>query len=186
MMTVHRTNVVSCLTLWHTWAMAPVVLAVILALALSACSSSRPAGTANNSGPQTTAGSSIATREPEAPQQPKASASTQTSEGGQVTVEVTWQGLSAGPVFTVALNTHSVNLDDYDLMKLAVLRTDQGVEIRPIGWDAPAGGHHRSGTLTFPAKAPDGSPLIGPGTRTVELVIREVAGVPERVFRWTP
>jgi hypothetical protein len=27
---------------------------------------------------------------------------------------------------------------------------------------------------------------IGPNTAWIELVIRDVAGVPERVFRWTP
>ena len=34
--------------------------------------------------------------------------------------------------------------------------------------------------------AADGSALIAPDTRTIELVIRDIAGVPERVFRWTP
>lgn len=83
------------------------------------------------------------------------------------------------------MDTHAVDLDGYDLGQLAVLRTDGGREVRPSGWDAPKGGHHRSGTLTFPATAADGSPLIGPTTRAIELVIRDVGGVPERRFRWT-
>lgn len=55
----------------------------------------------------------------------------QTSEGGQVTVAATWQGPTAGLVFRVALDTHSVDLGGYDLRELAVLRTDQGREVRP-------------------------------------------------------
>ncbi len=103
-----------------------------------------------------------------------------------MTIEVTWQGPHAGLNFEVAMNTHSVNLDGYDLAELAVLRTDRGQEVRPSRWDAPAGGHHRRGTLTFPDRTPDGRPVIGPDTAWVELIIRDVAGVPQRVFRWTP
>lgn len=114
----------------------------------------------------------------------QSSPSTQTTEGGQVTIAVTWLGPSDGPVFGVVMDTHAVDLDAYDLFQLAVLRTDQGQEVQPIGWDAPSGGHHREGTLTFPPDTPDGSLLIGPSTRGLELVIRDVAGVPERVFRW--
>jgi len=111
---------------------------------------------------------------------------TQTNEGGQVTIKATWQGPGAGPIFDVVLDTHAVDLDGYDLTQLALLRIDGAREIRPTGWDAPKGGHHRAGTLTFPATAADGSALIVPDTRTIELVIRDIAGVPERVFRWTP
>jgi hypothetical protein len=57
--------------------------------------------------------------------------------------------------------------------------------VRPTGWNAPKGGHHREGTLTFPATESDGSPVIGPDTRSIALIIRDVAGVPERTFRWT-
>src|SRR5215212_7345307 len=48
----------------------------------------------------------------------------QTNTGGQVTLVVTWAGPGGGPVFSVAMDTHSVNLDRYDLRQLAVLRTD--------------------------------------------------------------
>jgi hypothetical protein len=112
-------------------------------------------------------------------------AATQTSEGGQVTIEATLQDSSAAPAFKITLDTHAVDLDGYDLAQLAVLRTDQGQIVQPMGWDAPKGGHHREGTLTFPATAANGSATIGPETRRVELVIRDVAGVPERTLTWT-
>lgn len=76
----------------------------------------------------------------------------------------------------VAMNTHSVELD-YDLARLAVLRTDRGDEVIPLRWDGARGGHHVNGTLYFPA-------MDLKGVQWVELVIREVAGVPERTFRW--
>lgn len=110
---------------------------------------------------------------------------TQTSDGGQVVVKVTWQGPDAGPVFAVVLDTHSVDLDGYDLAQLSVLRVEDGREVQPSGWDAPKGGHHRKGTLTFPTKGADGNDIVGPGTGEFELIIRDVAGVPERVLRWT-
>jgi hypothetical protein len=110
---------------------------------------------------------------------------TQINEGGQITIKVTWQGRNAGPVFAVAMETHTVDLDGYDLRQLALLRTDQGQDIQPSAWNAPAGGHHRNGTLSFPTTLADGSPVIGPNTRSIELVIRNVGGVAERSFRWT-
>lgn len=108
---------------------------------------------------------------------------TQESEGGQVTVEVTWQGATAEPVFKVVMDTHAVDLDGYDLRQTAVLRTEDGSELRPTGWDAPKGGHHREGLLTFPSATPDGKPVVTAG-RAIELIIRDVAGVPERKYRW--
>ncbi len=140
-------------------------LGALLALGLAACTSTTPTSPASG-GTQPSGGA------------------TQTSEGGQVTVAVTWQGPSAATAFTVAMDTHAIDLDAYDLAQLATLRTDQGREVRPVGWDAPKGGHHRSGTLTFPATAADGSPLLAPGTRAIELVIRDVADVPQRRFQW--
>lgn len=110
---------------------------------------------------------------------------TQRVEGGNVTVAASWQGLASGPVFDVVLDTHSVDLDAIDLRQLAVLRVD-GVEVQPASWDAPKGGHHREGTLAFPDTSTDGRALIGADTISVELVIRDVAGVAERTYQWNP
>jgi len=112
----------------------------------------------------------------------RADTTTQTGQAGAVTIKATWQGVEAGPVFTMVLDTHAVNLDSYDLTQLATLRTDQGMEAAPIGWEAPAGGHHRQGTLTFPLTQPNGIPVLTGETRQVELSIREVGGVPETVL----
>jgi hypothetical protein len=155
---------------WYTWAIALVTLAVLVRVALGVWSTLAPAKPTDTV-PAAAAGSGGAT---------------QTNEGGQVTVKATWSGLTAGPVFDIIMDTHAVDLDSYDLTQLAVLRVDGTLEVRPASWDAPKGGHHRKGTLAFPTTAADGRALVGPGTRTVEIIVRDVAGVPERIFRWTP
>jgi hypothetical protein len=109
---------------------------------------------------------------------------TRVSEGGQVTVKATWAGPAAGLVFTIVMDTHAVDLDGYDLAQLAALRVDGGPDLAPVRWDAPAGGHHREGTLAFPTEQ-GGKPVIGAQTRRIELTIRDVAGVPERVFTFS-
>ncbi|MBI2869776.1 MAG: hypothetical protein HYX96_08135 [Chloroflexi bacterium] len=104
---------------------------------------------------------------------------TQESNGGEVTIIVTWEGpRDGGLAMDVTMNTHSVNLDNYDLGKLAAVRYGPGSEYRPVSWNAPAGGHHRRGTLVLPL------PPASDGVSTVELVIRNVGGIKERVLSW--
>jgi hypothetical protein len=109
------------------------------------------------------------------------------SQGGRVEIRVSWEsaGAPGDPLsFSVVMDTHSVNLDGYDLGMLAVLRNDRGQEVSPELWDAPPGGHHRSGTLLFPSSDSAGNPIVGPEVKALELLIRDVAGVEERALRW--
>ena len=147
---------------WRPRLVALTILAMGLLL-LGACTAAPPSGTASGQAKGASEGA------------------TQRQEGGQVTVAATWNGPGAGPVFTVALDTHSVDLDSIDLSRLAVLRTPAG-DVAATEWSAPKGGHHRSGELRFPSARPDGRPTLTSGP--VELVVRDVAGVPERSFRW--
>ena len=114
----------------------------------------------------------------------QAGTNTQINDGGQVTVKVTWPGKSAGPVFTLEMDTHMVDLDGYNMHQLAVLRSDQGQELQAMQWNAPMGGHHRNGTLSFPTTFADGTPVIGSKSHKLTLIIRNVAGIPERMFQW--
>jgi hypothetical protein len=103
---------------------------------------------------------------------------TKSNAGGSVTVDVKPVALVVGePIeFDVAMNTHSVDLSD-DMTKISLLRDDSGKEYAPTAWDGPGGGgHHREGSLKFAA-------LIGK-PKYVELVIKGLAKVPERVFKW--
>jgi hypothetical protein len=110
---------------------------------------------------------------------------TQTAQAGPVTIKATPQLTDNTVSFAIVLDTHSVNLDMYDLSQLALARTDDRLEVQPNAWEAPKGGHHREGTLAFPRVGVDGRELIGPETRELELVIREVGGVSTTVIQWT-
>ena len=68
---------------------------------------------------------------------------------------------------------------------IALLRDGLGREFTPTGVEALSGsGHHRQGTLVFPAADPAGKSTGAEAAKYLELVIREVGGVKERVFRW--
>ena len=85
----------------------------------------------------------------------------------------------------VKLDTHAVDLDQYQLEKLAVLRDAQGGEIQAVGFESPSGsGHHREGVLTFPGADAGGKPLLSPEAKSLSLILRGIGGVEERVFRW--
>jgi hypothetical protein len=101
-----------------------------------------------------------------------------TQAGGGVTVTATYANPRRGedPRFEVALNTHSVNLDSYDLKTLSLLRDDAGKEYKPVQVDNEGSGHHRRVTLVFPKPAAKAKHL--------ELVIKEIAGVKARSFGW--
>ena len=106
---------------------------------------------------------------------------TQSHSGGNVTIDVKWMGADETTLtFTVAMNTHSVALDGYDLGKLAVLRDDAGEEYHPIAWESAPGGHHRNGSLVFQLP---GAVMRGE-SRYLELTISDIAGVNERNLRW--
>ncbi len=105
----------------------------------------------------------------------------QSNTGGSVTIDVEWIKEGDGLlIFDVSMNTHSVDLDQYDLGELAVLRDDTSNEYHPVSWDSAPGGHHRKGTLTFPL--PDS--LSQGEAKYVKIVIRDVADIEERVLKW--
>jgi hypothetical protein len=100
-----------------------------------------------------------------------------------VSVEITplnlnnaWESID----FQVAMNTHSVDLS-MDLAALATLTTDTGISIQASHWDAPSGGHHVTGKLSFPSSTETGSVLDG--AEKITLTLANV-DAPERVFVW--
>ena len=97
-------------------------------------------------------------------------------EAGAVTVIASWIPDTASA--RVALDTHSVDLDGFDLRQLARVRLDGGSWVTPTGWDAPKGGHHRSGTLTFGSLGPRAIA----SARVIELEVRDVGAT--HLLRW--
>lgn len=84
-----------------------------------------------------------------------------------------------GLSFEVRMNTHSVNLDDYDMGALSTLRINGRSEKKAIGWFEPGGGgHHVSGVLKFSGPLPSDADHL-------ELIIRDVGSISVRKFEWT-
>lgn len=82
--------------------------------------------------------------------------------------------------FEVSMDTHSVDLS-MDLTALATLTTNTELTASAVGWDAPRGGHHVSGKLSFPASV-NGISLLQGATELI-LTLRNV-DAPERIFKW--
>lgn len=104
----------------------------------------------------------------------------QSVRGGGVTVDVTFlKGGGDGPAFKVVLDTHSVNLDAYRFEEIVRLRDGRGGEVAPMAVEGAEGsGHHREATVRFAWPEPK--------PKSLELIVKGVAGVPERLFQWTP
>lgn len=102
----------------------------------------------------------------------------QTVSGGGVTAKVTYlnPGSNDNLLFQVVLDTHSVGLDGYDLKSITVLRDDAGKSYLPTGAENKGSGHHREVTLSFPK--------VSPEAKSLEIVIKDLAGVKERTFHW--
>lgn len=102
----------------------------------------------------------------------------QENEGENVTVTVEPQALKIGqsPKFKLEFSTHSVDLS-FNIAKQSYLLDDKGNRLGGSIWTgSPPGGHHRNGTLTF------NTPLTE--TKYAELVLTNIAEIPERRFRW--
>ena len=151
---------------------AVILFVMLLSLILAACSgptASTPAPASSSSSPAASANAA-----------PAGDDLTQTKDEASVAVAVTPLNLndkSAATLdFKVALNTHSVDLS-YDYKAIATLSSDAGEKVQAAKWDGPtSGGHHVSGTLSFPAIKNRGQALT--------LTLRGIADVPERTFTW--
>ncbi len=103
---------------------------------------------------------------------------TREAEAAGVTVKVTYKNPEEKiPVFNVALETHSVDLDPYKFDEIVVLRDDTGKIYNATFVSSSGSGHHREAILEF--KDAEISE-----TKFLELVVKGVAGVDERVFKF--
>ena len=122
---------------------------------------------------------------------------TQSNDQSGVEIDVTWvmpetldkldseearsYGLDDYVLLEVKFTTHSGDLSRLDMTALSAVRAG-GQEYAPQAWESISDdSHHREGVLVFTRKTPAGTSL---DAGTVELVMRGIADVPERVFRW--
>ncbi len=99
---------------------------------------------------------------------------TGTTGQGDVAIELTPKQFNGKKLeVAISANTHSVNLDVFDLKQLTTLEYD-GKAIRPE--TAPQlGGHHSSGVLVFGVNEP---------VDRFTIKIKGIPAVDERVFKW--
>lgn len=148
-----------------------IVLILMVSLLLAACApaqTSKPTAQAPASTSIPVAGSSDLSR---------------TDSQGAVTVKITPLNLDKpGDTlkFDVAMDTHSVDLS-MDLTTLATLTTDTGLTIQASKWEAPGGGHHAEGSLSFPALK-DGKSILD-GAKKLTLTITGIDNA-SRMFTW--
>jgi len=104
------------------------------------------------------------------------SISTSTQSSGGVTVKVTHRNPDPPDQhrFEIVLDGASVNLDNYDLKSSVLLRAGDKT-YRPTTVENRGDGRHREMTVVFPRV----------DLHSVEVIVRDVAGVKERAFRFT-
>ncbi len=89
-----------------------------------------------------------------------------------VKISVTYlPDITEATAFEIKVTSHK-DYDD-DFKKNSYLRDSSGKIYQPLSFEGE-GGHHASGTLRFPKIE----------SKRFELVIRDVAGVNERIFKW--
>ncbi|MGE5674797.1 MAG: hypothetical protein ACM3XM_13150 [Mycobacterium leprae] len=108
----------------------------------------------------------------------------QLSDAGGVQVQVAFdpKSVTAGGIsFKVGLNTHSVELSQFNLAKLARVTLEPGGVLTDLTWtpDGTGGGHHVTGTLIV--KDPERKLA---GARSVIVEITGVADASVRRFQW--
>src|SRR5512146_64780 len=108
---------------------------------------------------------------------PQTDLTRQVAAGGVPATATLLTDRTAATAVRLALNPHSVNLDAYQFDSMASLRDDRGKTYALEAVESPTGsGHHRQAVLRF--ARPD------VGAKAVELIVKDVAGVKERTFRW--
>ncbi len=84
--------------------------------------------------------------------------------------------VAENPRFEVQFNTHSVNLD-FDVSKISKVVDDSGNEYTNSNWEgSAAGGHHRSGFLTFDEPLKE--------TSYIFLIMQDEDSIKEQSFKW--
>lgn len=100
--------------------------------------------------------------------------STGSTDTGDALVDLTPKGMENGKfVVDASINTHSVDLDQFDLTKITSLEYE-GKAIKPLS--APKlSGHHNSGALSFDT---------GKEIKNFKIIIKGIPAVEERIFEW--
>lgn len=112
---------------------------------------------------------------------------TKTNEEGAVSVAITFlnpvENNNDYWVFEMAINTHSVNLDQYDFHKLTSLSIDDKTFHDEFVFEKEGIGHH----ITYNIKVPkiiDGNKIITKESKNLILYLKDIDGIPLRTYEW--
>jgi hypothetical protein len=109
---------------------------------------------------------------------PQAGLSRQVAGGGVTVAATLLKDRTDSTAIRLVLDTHSASLDGYQFDTIAILRDDQGKTYALEAVESASGsGHHRQAVLRFARAEAD--------AKAVELIVKDVAGVKERTFRWS-
>lgn len=161
------------------WKLAAIVTVLLAFMVTTACSSKFPGQTSVDTSADTVKADTSTDSENTTSSSLPANNMLRSNTDGEVTIDVKYLGYKDNLLsFDIIMDTHLGDLDQYDLAKLSELTDDKGNKYPPVSWDSAPGGHHRTGILTFSQPGTKGEP------GTLILIIRNVAGIQERMFKW--
>jgi hypothetical protein len=114
-----------------------------------------------------------AAAEPKKEEQKGGQQKTQEKSEAGVTAKVALESSDGTMKFKIALETHTVELDKYKFDEIVALRAG-GKDYKGRVLSQEGSGHHRAALVEFE----------NPKTKEVEVIIKDVAGVKERVFKF--
>ncbi|HYF92973.1 MAG TPA: hypothetical protein VD969_12100 [Symbiobacteriaceae bacterium] len=88
--------------------------------------------------------------------------------------------------FAITLDTHAGNIAKLDLNGRVFLRDAAGTELPAMVRQLSSSAHHTTHVAAFPKLDSRGKPLGDPSQGRLQIVIREVGQMQERVLEWTP
>lgn len=90
--------------------------------------------------------------------------------------------------FIIDLTVHTGRLSVFPFDEKTVLRDDKGREYRALpGWTMrieSREGHHREAVVRFSKFDEKGNPVIREDSKYIEVIIKDLGGAKERVYRW--
>lgn len=113
---------------------------------------------------------------------------TRANSEGAVDIEITFLNpLENDPqfwIFSVSMNTHSVNLEQYNLSELVTFIVDGSSKAQnDLVINKKGASHHISYQIKIP-KVINGQPVINDNTNSVALEIKDIDNVALRTFEW--
>jgi len=115
------------------------------------------------------------------------SAFTKTDSQGPVAISVQWlnpEDLNADSLqLNLSMNTHSVNLDEFDVAKNSEVYIDNQIITSGLEVEKQGSGHHVSTLLKVPVKK-SGIVINMKQAKTIKLVVKDLGNIPQRVLVW--